>query len=285
VATLPTPGTGDTYTQAILDEIATPRAGQHTEPQPAITFPGATVTCDASAKRIHRMAWVGVTATTISFSNAAAGREIEVRLYMANAPTLTFASDIRMDEFTPVANTFVSIRFRYDTDYSLWLEQGRSAVQSYDATAIGSVAKPGTVIASTVYNPSSLTTLDGPASTADADIDSTNLKVTGTVPATGRLRVRMIGTVAAVTASANIHWMLRKADGTTVAGTKACVATLTSRAHTTHDALVTGLTPGAAFEYRWGCSSDNASNKARLYCGDAGGTLVHGPAQMIVTVG
>jgi len=142
----------------------------------------------------------------------------------------------------------------------------------------------GKVIAETVYNPASLTTIDTAAlSTADEDVDATNLVVTGIVPSSGRIRIRLSAAASSVTAGASVHWMLRTTGGATVAGTKVRVATNTTVMRPAYDVQITGLTPGATFTYRWGQSTDNTTNKARLYVGDAGGTTVYGPASMIAT--
>lgn len=155
------------------------------------------------------------------------------------------------------------------------------ATTAFVATAV--TAARGAIIAETVYNPASLITIDtATASTADEDIDATNLSVTFTVPASGQVRVRLVGIASSVTGNAGVHWMLRTTAGATVAGTKANVAANTTRSHNAYEVRVTGLTPGASVTYRWGHSTSSAVNAGRFYVGDNGAASIYGPASMVV---
>jgi len=110
----------------------------------------------------------------------------------------------------------------------------------------------GTLLASAGYSPGTLASYV--ASATVADLDATNLAVTFTVPASGKVRV----TFTALTVHSNSdHYWLVRAGTTEVTGSRARMqagvagsAGQLLRAH--HQVVITGLTPAAVLTWKWG---------------------------------
>lgn len=114
----------------------------------------------------------------------------------------------------------------------------------------------------TSYTPGSTATTITPASaTATNDADATNLAVSFTVPASGKVRVILEGTVNMTQASGYIYWSLR--NGTTdVVGSERHAGALgiASARMRNHLAIsISGLTPGASITYKWAVRGTGAS--------------------------
>lgn len=98
-----------------------------------------------------------------------------------------------------------------------------------------------------------LTGTDYQASTTMADVDATNVKVTFTVPANGKV---LIHASANVEASVNVHyyWGLRLAAADVANSESKVVFNATGGAtidgRPSYDKLLTGLTPGASVTYK-----------------------------------
>lgn len=120
------------------------------------------------------------------------------------------------------------------------------------ASLAGSGDLPWTLIAEAQVQSGSGSANSYDASSATLiDLDATNLKVTGTVPSTGKLLIRLSG-VAGSQAGSFGYWGLRTASGI-VSNTKrfAIYSNGLASGWTEMSFRITGLTPGAAFDYRW----------------------------------
>lgn len=128
-----------------------------------------------------------------------------------------------------------------------------------------------TLLAVTAYNPGSLTTYTT-TSTSSVDADATNLTATFTVPASGRVIVRL----SALGNGANMRWSVREGSSDIAPVTQ---VTNTTGANIMLSApfYITGLTPGTVKTYKWGFSA--ATGTSTFY---AGGTPTAGAATMEV---
>lgn len=138
----------------------------------------------------------------------------------------------------------------------------------------------GGVIAQTSYNPGTVQTVST-TSTTFADVDATNLTVTFVAPPSGEVLVTLTAVAGLVSAgSTALHWNLR--EGTAdVAGTGMRVIYATGSANLQFGVaarfVVTGLTPGQEYTYKWGHARATGSSLVQtIYGGDSG------PATMIV---
>lgn len=97
------------------------------------------------------------------------------------------------------------------------------------------------------------------SSTTLVDVDATNLVVTGTVPVSGELTIRLSGHPNAAS-SQRAYWGLRTASAIVANTSRLVCFSSNLSAWTQIDYRLTGLTPGAAFEYRFAhaCSATNA---------------------------
>jgi hypothetical protein len=128
------------------------------------------------------------------------------------------------------------------------------------------------VLAVTEYATSALYNTN---STFDADMDATNLVVTFTAPASGKVMVELSG-ILEVTGSSPGAWSLRSGTSTV----KACMVG-TGYRYATARFYITGLTPGDSYTYKWGYYRIGSTGEVRLYTGGNGGTV--GNALMVVT--
>jgi len=94
------------------------------------------------------------------------------------------------------------------------------------------------------------------------DVDATNLAITFTVPASGKVLVRLTGSCAAA-GSATYQWGLREATaevGSTQPVINNASASATSFQRLTATFLITGLTPGASKTYKWAHRSSTGTS-------------------------
>lgn len=97
-----------------------------------------------------------------------------------------------------------------------------------------------------------------------AAVDSTNLTISGTVPASGRVDITLQGTCAD-TGSAGVLWGIANHGSTTVVGSLAQVSSSAGILLYSADFIVTGLTPGTTFAYDWIWALSSGSGPATLY--------------------
>lgn len=102
-----------------------------------------------------------------------------------------------------------------------------------------------------------------------------NLKVTGIVPANGKLKILLQGTAHA-TAGVRHYWGLRDATGIVVAATPRMMALSSNLANPYGEVTyyLTGLTPGAPFDYRFAFRSSAATSHFQ-YGGQYGAAQIH----------
>lgn len=110
------------------------------------------------------------------------------------------------------------------------------------------------------------------ASATDSDVDATNLAVTFTAPPSGSVSVTLSGT-ANNSAANNGFWTIREGSSTLVSF---LIGTGTGFART-RIALITGLTPGTSYTYKWGYYRVTNGTWFLYY-----GTPSYGPLTMVV---
>lgn len=116
--------------------------------------------------------------------------------------------------------------------------------------------------------------------TAPTDLDASLLAVAFTAPASGRVQVDLSAVVAGSDAGTRTFWCLRSGT-TTVEGSLAHVHTGTVAARATSSVLVSGLTPGDNYQWKWAAAASTGTTTLH-----AGGSAVDGttagPASMTV---
>lgn len=122
---------------------------------------------------------------------------------------------------------------------------GGTAVWS--APAGGGVAA-GSIIGMTAYQPVTDTTVLTGTASAITDVDATNLAVTFTVPASGKVLVELecLGSVSTTT---TMHWGLREST-TTIKECQTLNGNL-NNIRVKASFVITGLTPAASKTYKW----------------------------------
>jgi hypothetical protein len=132
------------------------------------------------------------------------------------------------------------------------------------------------LLAVTSYNPNTQTTVST-TSTAGEDVDATNLTITFTVPASGKVLVVLDAVAYHATQAQYYMWVLRTTGGSNVAGTKRQITgmDLTTARYCTR-IYITGLTPGASVTYRWGHLVQSSTGNIRY--GDDGSTVAQAGA-------
>jgi hypothetical protein len=105
-------------------------------------------------------------------------------------------------------------------------------------------------------------------STSFADFDATNLAVTFTAPASGKVLVRLSSTMDNNGAD-NSYWALR--EGTTTIGSQLMSFSSAIAVGATAAIYVTGLTPGNSYTYKWAGKRSGGGTSTRLYNGPTWG--------------
>lgn len=123
------------------------------------------------------------------------------------------------------------------------------------------------ILAYKVYNPNTITTFS--ATGTLSDLDATNLKVSFVAPVNGTVLVT-VNALAAITSGSGstLYWSLR--DDTTLATVGSPAQIINGAVSDLHrmrgQFVITGLTPGTTYTYRW--SQKMASGKTgATYCG------------------
>lgn len=117
-----------------------------------------------------------------------------------------------------------------------------------NGSGFASAGGVGGLLATKTYGPA----VNENKSTSSAtltDVDATNLAVTFTVPASGKVLVRLSGFVTGG-ATTTYSWGLREGS-TTVAEQQVCYNQQQAVLRLSSQLLVTGLTPGASLTYKW----------------------------------
>jgi hypothetical protein len=150
-------------------------------------------------------------------------------------------------------------------------------IKDFDASGGGSG-----LIGFTSYNPVSL--MDVLATSASfVDVDSTNLVVAFTGPPSGKVLVSLTAFANVSTTGNTLAWNVRSGSSD-VTGTNAAVHYFANTSgspdyehRATHRFVVSGLTAGTSYSYKWGHARTSGSGTVRTQCG---GNI--GPAVMEV---
>jgi hypothetical protein len=138
-------------------------------------------------------------------------------------------------------------------------------------------AAPPVVLGHTTYDPGSVTTKTTTGTTNFVDADSTNLTVTFVAPESGQVRVVLESPTDIGIAGNYVSWNLRDGGGD-IAGTQRAMHRTDQTVHLVANILVTGLTNGTSYTWKWGIATSVSGDTARLVIG--GG--IWGPAEMTV---
>ncbi len=109
-------------------------------------------------------------------------------------------------------------------------------------------ATVGEVLATCVYDPGTTATYTTTSATL-GDVDSTNLAVTFTAPASGNVVVNLQGRLT-VSTTADTTWGLREASSQ-VGGLARILVTSAGEQYRAGIVYVSGLTPGTSYTYKW----------------------------------
>jgi hypothetical protein len=190
---------------------------------------------------------------------------------MAKASDNPFPSILLVEQAAaPATPAAGQARLYRGTDNKLYIVDDGGVATEVGASGGGGSAS--TVLAVKEHTASALYNTH---STFDADMDATNLVVTFTAPASGKVMVELSG-ILEVTGSSPGAWSLRSGTSTI----KACMVG-TGYRYATASFYITGLTPGDSYTYKWGYYRIGSTGEVRLYTGGNGGTV--GNALMVVT--
>lgn len=143
---------------------------------------------------------------------------------------------------------------------------------AWEAPAAGGAGSG--LLALTHYNPAVVVD-KAPESSTLVDMDAANLVITFVAPASGRVLIALAARTSVVNTA--LEWNLR--EGTSdVPDTRATVAYLSGTAQnagrTTHRAVVSGLTPGASYTYKWGHARAAGTSASTRYGGGEGSAVM-----------
>lgn len=143
-------------------------------------------------------------------------------------------------------------------------------------------APPKEMLAYTNYNPGSGTTT-ATNSTTWVDVDATNLTITFTAPDSGKVLVRLSALTQKTvhTGATPYFWAVREGSTHIASGRCAQILDTTTRLTTHIPLVVTGLTPGQSYTYKWS-HRVNADTQGMFYGGDTNTGSGAGPAVMEV---
>lgn len=149
---------------------------------------------------------------------------------------------------------------------------GRSNANDLWETGVTGGGGAGALIASKVYNPGTVQTINVTGATF-SDVDATNLAVTFIVPASGQVIVRQESAFVSA-ASTQLDWNLREGSSD-VAASAAGVSYNGGQGRAGKSVLITGLTPGASKTWKWGhARTFGSTTVSTLYGGSWGQALM-----------
>lgn len=138
---------------------------------------------------------------------------------------------------------------------------------------IADLAQSGTsvgLLAVKSYNPGTLATYTSTSSTS-VDIDATNLAVPFTVPASGKVLVRLTALGGRGAGAGSLFWQVR--ESTSVVSGDMQITNGAETSCFSASFLITGLTPAASLTYKWGYHRDGSAT-ATTYAGGVAGPAV-----------
>lgn len=109
----------------------------------------------------------------------------------------------------------------------------------------------GGLIAYTRYVAGSFTTLST-TSTTPVDVDATNLVVTFTAPPSGIVQITLNGYCSSSSTTSAQVWCLRDGSSLVTASEVQMMFSTTASERRTAMMVITGLTPGTSYTYKWG---------------------------------
>lgn len=150
----------------------------------------------------------------------------------------------------------------------------------------GGTAQPGQVLGITQYAPASPVTESVTGATVAA-FDATNLTVTFTAPASGKVKVRLeaVGKVSVNTSQG--YWGLLLHGTSTLIGELSLVMTSSTAIRGGYEQEITGLAAGTTYQLDWaGANGTGGTDQVEIIAGlspNPPGTTAQGPAIMTVT--
>lgn len=133
------------------------------------------------------------------------------------------------------------------------------------ATPSGGGGGPTALLAVKQHRPST-TASYSTTSTTYADVDATNLVVTFTAPASGQVLVRL-NAYAATGASTGLDWNLRDSVGDVANTGTATYSGGSVEFRRTVTMVVSGLTAGTSYTWKWGHRRESGTGGATTYAG------------------
>lgn len=152
------------------------------------------------------------------------------------------------------------------------------ALKVYDGTSWQYLSGFGStsLLATKIYNPG-VAALYTSSSGTFADMDATNLVVTFTAPASGTVLVSLTAWAQVANSGAVLSWNLRSGSSD-VTGTASAVSYAAGSGdieeRNNHRFVITGLTPGTSYTYKWGFARTLGTGNVYTKAGGAEGQAV-----------
>lgn len=127
----------------------------------------------------------------------------------------------------------------------------------------------GVALATVAYNPASLATYTT-SSTSFVAVDATNLTISFTVPASGKVIIVLEAAGKGITATTDLWWAVGPHSGGVATGSGGSMTSLSNSTRCRETILLTGLTPGAAVQYDWLYGSDTTGQSVSMFAGGTG---------------
>lgn len=141
-----------------------------------------------------------------------------------------------------------------------------------DVAALSGGGGGGGLLAVVQYRPGSATDVPTTGTTLTA-VDATNLSVTFTAPASGKVLVRLSSTGYANATTSHLMWGVLDSGGAVVYAASYVTQSASQQAHH-RSFLVTGLTASASYTYRFAHARSAATNGSTRYGGNDGPAVI-----------
>lgn len=148
-----------------------------------------------------------------------------------------------------------------------------TANEEIDITIAAAGGGGGGLLAYTVYDPASEET-KSTTSTSFVDVDAANLAVTFTAPSSGKVLIRLTAlALLGTTATTRVYWNLCQGSNN-ISGSAGVVTVYSHEHRISHAVVLTGLTSGNEYTYKWGFRSGYYAHSARINVGGDAGPAV-----------